>query len=106
MECNFKQKVKNDLTEKIHEQKSEGSEGANKTILMSGARASAKALRWELVYDVRALVRSQSSRSRVSRRNTDWRHAQTRERRQEDCTVPRLRSSPSALRFKQVCDMI
>ena len=83
MECNFKQKVKNDLTEKIHEQKSEGSEGANKTILMSGARASAKALRWELVYDVRALVRSQSSRSRVSRRNTDWRHAQTRERRRK-----------------------
>lgn len=37
MECNFKQAVKNHLTEKIHEQKFEGGAGANKTILMSGA---------------------------------------------------------------------
>ena len=44
MECNFNQAVKNHLTEKIHEQKFEGGAGANKTILMSGARASAKAL--------------------------------------------------------------
>lgn len=44
IECNFKQAVKNHLTEKIHEQKFEGGAGANKTILMSGARAGAKAL--------------------------------------------------------------